>query len=85
MLSNYNGTFNLKDESNMTFTEELGALHKNLMCEYMAYKKRDITQKEYLLRAKPIDREIEEMEMSILRGKSALKGSSLLHFQTQEH
>ncbi len=72
-------------ELSMTFIEELGALYKSLMCEYMAYKKGDITQKEYLLRAKPIDREIEKMEISTLRGKSALKGSSLLHFQTQEH
>lgn len=69
----------------MTFTEELGALHKKLMCEYIVYKKGDITQKEYLLRAKPIDREIEKMEMSTLRGKSALTESFLQHVLKQEH
>jgi len=69
----------------MTFIEELGGLQKNLMSEYVAYRKGDISKKEYLIRAKPIDREIERMEMSTLQGKSALKGSSLLHFQRQEH
>jgi len=67
----------------MTFTEKLDTLHQNLMSEYMAYKKGDISQKEYLYRAKPIDCEIEKIEMFTLQGRAALRGSSLLHFQMQ--
>lgn len=69
----------------MIFSEVLGILHRSLMHEYMAYKEGDITQNEYLERAKPIDRDIEKMEMSNLLGMAALRGSSLLHFQKQEY
>jgi len=68
---------------NMIFTEKLDTLHQKLMCEYMAYKNGDISQKEYLFRAKPIDSEIEKIEMFTLQGRAALRGSSLLHFQKQ--
>jgi len=67
------------------FTEQLRDLYKKLMCDYVAYKEGEITQKEYLLRAKFLDREIADLEMSNLLGTSALKGSFLLHSQKQEH
>ena len=69
----------------MIFAEQLRDLHKKLMRDYMAYKEGEITQKEYLIRANTIDREIEKMEVSTLPGTSALKGSFLLHSQKQEH
>ena len=59
-------------------------LQKMLEEEYRQYKLGEITQKEYLVRVKPIDQEIGNIEMSILQGTLALRGSSLLHFQMQE-
>ncbi len=69
----------------MIFAEQLRDLHKKLMRDYMAYKEGEITQKEYLIRANTLDREIADLEMSNLLGTSALKGSFLLHSQKQEH
>ena len=69
----------------MIFTEQLRDLYKKLMCDYVAYKEGEITQKEYLVRAKSLDREIADLEMSTLLGTAALRGSSLLHFQKQEY
>ena len=69
----------------MIFTERLRDLYKKLMCDYLAYKEGVITQKEYLIRAKFLDREIAKLEMSTLPGTSALKGSFLLHSQKQEY
>ena len=69
----------------MVFTKQLRDLHKKLMRYYVAYKEGEITQKEYLIRAKIIDREIEKMELSTLLGTSALEGSFLLHSPTRVH
>lgn len=69
----------------MIFIEELGGLYKDLMREYIAYREGDISQVEYLLRAKPIDRKIAEMEMSTLQGNPALRESFLQHVLKQEH
>ena len=64
---------------------QLRDLYKRLMFYYLAYKEGKITQKEYLIRAKSLDREIADLEMSNLLGTSALKGSFLLHSQKQEY
>jgi len=59
-------------------------LQKMLEEEYQRYKLGEITQKEYLIRVKPIDQEIGKIEMSTLQDTPALKESFLLHFQMQE-
>ncbi len=64
--------------------KKLLQLQKMLEEEYRQFKLGAITKKEYLVRVKPIDQEIGKIEMSTLRGTPALKGLSLLHFQTQE-
>lgn len=69
----------------MIFIEELGRLYKHLMREYIAYREGDISQEEYLLRAKPIDQRIAEMEMSTLQGNFALTESFLQQVLMQEH
>ncbi len=51
-------------------------LQKMLEKEYQRYKLGDITQKEYLVRVKPIDQEIGKIEMSTLQDIPALRGSS---------
>ncbi len=58
-------------------------LQKMLEEEYQRYKLDNITQKEYLIRVKPIDQEIGKIEMSTLQGTLSLRGSSLQSFQTQ--
>lgn len=64
--------------------KKLLRLQKMLEEEYQRYKLGMITQKEYLVCVKPIDKEIGKIEMSTLQGIPALRGSSLLHFQRQE-
>ena len=64
--------------------KKLLQLQKILEEEYRRYKLGEITQKEYLMRIKPIDQEISKIEMSTLQDIPALRGSSLLHFQMQE-
>ena len=54
-------------------------LHRELMNEYIAYKDDKITEQEYLLRVKPLDIAIGEIEMAILRDTLALKESFLPH------
>ncbi len=64
--------------------KKLLQLQKMLEEEYRQYKLGEITQKEYLMRVKPIDQEIGKIEMSTLQDTPALRGSSLLHCQMQE-
>ena len=64
--------------------KKLLQLQKMLEEEYRQYKLGEITQKEYLMRIKPIDQEISKIEMSTLQDIPALRGSFLLHFQMQE-
>ena len=61
----------------------LQQLQKRLEEAYRQYKLDKITQKEYLMRIKPIDREIGKIEMSTLQGIPALRGSFLQNFQRQ--
>ena len=63
----------------MTYVDRLLELQWDLMKEYAAYKNEEITEHEYLQRAKPIDIAIGELEMAILQDTLALKESFLLH------
>ncbi len=60
-------------------------LHKMLEEAYQQYKLGNITEKEYLVRVKPIDKVIDKLEMSTLQDIPVLKESSLLHFHKQEN
>lgn len=64
-----------------SYPKHLSSLQKQLMQEYISYKQGDITEKEYLFRAKPIDIEIGTLEMSILRDTLGLKEAFLPHIQ----
>lgn len=65
--------------------KQLLQLHKMLEEEYRQYISGNITEKEYLIRVKPIDKAIDELEMSTLQDIPVLRGSSLLHFQMQKY
>lgn len=56
--------------------KKLLQLQKMLEEEYRRYKLGETTQKEYLIRVKPIDQEISKIEMSTLQDTPALRGSS---------
>ena len=56
--------------------KKLLQLQKILEEEYRRYKLGEITQKEYLMRIKPIDQEISKIEISTLQDTLAVKGSS---------
>jgi hypothetical protein len=60
-------------------------LQKKLEDNYKKYKSGNITEKEYLIRAKPIDIAIGRLEMATLQDTLVLQGTSLQHFQMQEH
>lgn len=64
-----------------SYHKQLFSLQKQLMQEYISYKQGDITEEEYLIRAKPIDMGIGTLEMSILRDTLGLKESFLPHIQ----
>jgi len=63
----------------------LQELQKKLMEEYLSYKAGEITEKEYLDRAKLIDQAIDGLEMATLQDIPALKGSSLLQVRKPEN
>ena len=65
----------------LSCTKQLFSLQKQLMREYISYKQGDITEEEYLIRAKPIDKRISTLEMSILRDTLGLKEAFLPHIQ----
>ncbi len=54
----------------------LQQLQKMLMDEYLSYREGTISEKEYLIRIKPIDKAIDNLEMATLRDTPALKESS---------
>ena len=58
---------------------------RKLVKEYSSYRQGLISEKEYLARAKPIDKAIGKLEMSTLQGTLAYKAASLQHSQKQEH
>ena len=49
------------------YENKLLQLRKRLMAEYLLYKHGQISQGEYCLRVKPIDKAIDECEMSTLQ------------------
>jgi len=63
----------------MVYKNRLSALQKELMRHYRSYKKGNITEQEYLIKIRPIDLAIGELEMAILRDTLALKASFLPH------
>ncbi len=60
-------------------------MQKMLEENYKQYISGEITEKEYLCRIKPIDEEIDKLEMSTLLDIPALKEAFLLYSQMQEH
>lgn len=56
-----------------------------LMENYALYRSGEITEHEYLIRIKPIDKEIQKLEMSTLQDIPALKEAFLLYSQMREH
>ena len=52
--------------------KKLRQLHRQLETEYYFYKNGDISEDEYRRRAKPIDMEITQLEMSTLRDTPVL-------------
>ena len=68
----------------MYISNPLKLMQKMLEENYEQYISGEITEKEYLVRIKPIDEEIGRLEMSTLQDTLALKGSSLLHSHRQE-
>ena len=68
----------------MYITNPLKLMQKMLEENYKQYTSGEITEKEYLCRIKPIDEEIDKLEMSTLQDTLALRGSSLLLSHKQE-
>ena len=68
----------------MYISNPLKLMQKMLEENYEQYISGEITEKEYLVRIKPIDEEIGRREMSTLQDTLALKVSSLLHSHRQE-
>jgi len=69
----------------MIYRNELSLLRKVLMSEYLLYKEGKISEKEYCIRARPIDMAIDKLEMSTLQDNLVLKESSLLLSHRQEN
>jgi len=69
----------------MVHTKKLHLLQKKLESEYYSYRQGSISEQEYCSRAKPIDKEIDKLEMATLQDRLVLKAISSLHFQMQEH
>ncbi len=66
-------------------TKDLHQLQKQLMNEYLSYRAGDISEREYLIRAKPIDMAIGNLEMATLQDTPVWKAAFLQHSQTLEH
>jgi len=63
----------------------LSQIKQKLAYEYMLYTQGVIDQDEYCCRVKPIDREIDRLEMSILQGTLDWKEAFLPHTPKPEH
>ncbi len=68
----------------MQNTSKLYQLHHRLKKKYEMYKNSFITQEEYIEQIKPIDQEIDNLELSTLQDTPALKESFLQLSQKQE-
>ncbi len=69
----------------MYITNPLKLMQKMLEENYQQYIYGEITEKEYLIRIKPIDKEIGKLEMATLQDTPALKEAFLLYSQMREH
>ena len=69
----------------MYVLDPLKIMQKMLEENYTLYTSKRITEKEYLIRIKPIDREIDKLEMSTLQDIPALKATSLQHAPKLKH
>ena len=61
----------------------LQRLQRELASHYARYREGEISEKEYLQRAKPIDNAIDTLEISTLQDNPALKESLSAHFPKQ--
>jgi len=66
-------------KAKITLRSPLQIMQKMLEENYKLYLSGDISEYEYLVRIKPIDREIEKLEMSTLQGMTALQEASSAH------
>lgn len=69
----------------MIYRKKLYQLHKKLESEYHFYRQGFISEKEYCSRAKPIDKEIDKLEMATLQGSLVLQESFLQHALKPKH
>lgn len=69
----------------MYITNSLKLMQKMLEENYNQYISGEITETEYLVRVKPIDKEIGKLEMSTLQDTLALKESFLQHVLKPKH
>ena len=69
----------------MTHITKLQQLQKILMDEYNSYRAGVISEKEYLIRARPIDMAIDNLEMATLQGTPVWKEAFSQHTLKQEH
>ena len=63
----------------MIHVHQLIYLQRALMQQYLSYERGDITEEEYLIKIKPIDLAIGQLEMAILRDTLVWKESFLQH------
>ena len=69
----------------MYITNPLKLMQKMLEENYKQYTSGEITEKEYLIRIKPIDKAIGKLEMATLRDTLVSKEVSLVHVQKLKH
>ena len=69
----------------MFITNPLKLMQKMLEENYKQYISSEITEKEYLIRIKPIDEEIDKLEMSTLQDTLVLKAAFLQHTPKIKH
>ena len=72
-------------EENISLRTPLQIMQKMLEENYKLYLSGEISQYEYLIRIKPIDKEIGKLEMSTLQDTSALKEAFSPHTLKQGH
>jgi len=69
----------------MVYRKKLYLLQKKLEAEYHSYRQGFISEKEYCSRAKPIDKEIDKLEMATLQGSLVWQGSFSQHALKPKH
>ncbi len=69
----------------MFYAKNLQQLQQKLESEYFFYRSGSISEKEYLSRARPIDKAIGKLEMATLQDTPVLQVTSLQHSLMREH